>query len=108
MEGPYVGDHLNIGFLNIRDCVLHYGDDRLDVVIYLGAALAYDVSGVLGYEPHLGVKARVGPGGELGRNLQSPCVGTHPGCPQMKTSMGKSSGTWISSCYGRSICWRPA
>ena len=39
MEGPYVGDQLNIGFLDIRDCVLHDGDDRLDVVIYLGAAL---------------------------------------------------------------------
>ena len=95
MEGPYVGDQLNIGFLDIRDCVLHDGDDRLDVLIYLGAALVYDVSGVLGYEPHLGVKARVGPGGELGRNLQSPCVGTHPGCPRWE----KSSGTWISSCY---------
>ena len=44
MEGPYVGDHLNIGFLNIRDCVLHELDDRLDVLIYLGAALVYDVS----------------------------------------------------------------
>ena len=81
MEGPYVGDQLNIGFLDIRDCVLHDGDDRLDVVIYLGAALAYDVSGVLGYEPHLGVKARVGPGGELGRTyrkLDLPLVGgTH-------------------------------
>ena len=39
MEGPYVGDQLNIGFLDIRDCVLHDGDDRLDVVIYVGAAL---------------------------------------------------------------------
>ena len=38
------GDQLNIGFLDIRDCVLHDGDDRLDVLIYLGAALVYDVS----------------------------------------------------------------
>ena len=38
MEGPYVGDHLNIGFLNIRDCVLYDGNDRLDVVMYVGAA----------------------------------------------------------------------
>ena len=105
MEGPYVGDQLNIGFLDIRDCVLHDGDDRLDVVIYLGAALVILLVNIEGKLVE-GVY-KTGVGDQLNVGSVSLCGNTSC-CPQMKTSMGKSSGNWISSCYGRSICWRPS
>ena len=43
----FVGDQFNDGFLDRRDCGLYEGDDGLDVLIYPGAALVYDVSVVL-------------------------------------------------------------